>query len=559
MRLFRTLAATALVAIAGAACADLEVTNLNAPDRERALATANDVENLIAGSFQTLWGGWYVWAPAPALSVAADAHSASWGNFMMRDISEEPRKQINNSPSYSYAYVVEDPWRGAYAAISAASDGLAAIDDGLEIGANGANNARAQFMAKLVQGLAHGYLAILFDKAFIVDENTDLSTVDANAFKTPAEVHAAGMAKLDEALAIAQANDFVVPAEWVGYFQSWDKAYQIKVINGFKARLTAGLARTPAERAALNWGNIKSWATASFTGDERFSGYDDGDNWSWMVNKTYAGAFSGYYGWGRIDVRHIGPSDTTANGYAGWLGTPTASRNAINIYTPDKRVTGATYQDDGTMYTYWGGSPFPASRGTYHYSHYSSGHWDYFVLDGDDFVGEYPDLTATEMEFLIAEAEYRAGDKNVTMTTVNKYRAMGQLSPFTSTTGTAPLEGTSATSCVPRPAGAACGDLLEALKYEKRIVLHHYGPGTEFTDDRGWGDLVTGTPVHFPVPGAELEILLEDIYTFGGAAGGAAPGIVTDLSPEALSFKAQALARYNKEQMVDSKRNLIVH
>ena len=63
MRIFRTLAVTGLVAVAGAACADLEVTNLNAPDRARALATANDVENLIAGSFQTFWSGIYIWYP----------------------------------------------------------------------------------------------------------------------------------------------------------------------------------------------------------------------------------------------------------------------------------------------------------------------------------------------------------------------------------------------------------------------------------------------------------------------------------------------------------------
>ena len=38
MRLFRTLALTGLLAVAGTACADLEVTNLNNPDRDRAIS-----------------------------------------------------------------------------------------------------------------------------------------------------------------------------------------------------------------------------------------------------------------------------------------------------------------------------------------------------------------------------------------------------------------------------------------------------------------------------------------------------------------------------------------
>jgi hypothetical protein len=47
-------------------------------------------------------------------------------------------------------------------------------------------------------------------------------------------------------------------------------------------------------------------------------------------------------------------------------------------------------------------------------------------------------------------------------------------------------------------------------------------------DDRGWGDLIPGTITMYPVPGEELLILLEEIYTFGGSPGdaGSAPDIV---------------------------------
>lgn len=554
MRLFRTLAATGLVALAGAACADLEVTNLNAPDRERALATANDVENLIAGSFQTWWGGLYIWEPGPALSVAADANSSSWGNFGMRDFGWEPRKAIDNSPSYTYNNVMEVPWGNLYAAISAASDGLAAIQNGLQIGPNGADTERARFMAKLVQGLSHAWLAVLFDKAFIVDETTDLTTLDGAAFAEPQAVFDAGMAKLADALSIAQANDFTVPSAWVGYNGDWDQDFQIKFIRGYRARLTAAMARTPAERAALNWSAIIADAQASFTGTERFSGYDDGDNWSWMVIKTYAGQFSG---WSRIDIRTVGPADTSG-AYASWLATPVDNRLPINIYTSDSRVTGQTdtdtdgetFDEDGSLYSYLGTSPFPAARGTYHYSHYKAAEWDYL----DSFEGEYPDLTPDEMQFLIAEGLYRTGDQPGAMAIVNASRANGDLAAFAATGDPAP-------GCIPRMAddGTTCGDLWEALKYEKRIDLFHYGPATEFFDDRGWGDLVSGTALELPVPGAELEVLIEEIYTFGGDEGNAAPSIVGDISPEGLKAKAEALQKYNKRIQEGAKAGIVAH
>ena len=41
-------------------------------------------------------------------------------------------------------------------------------------------------------------------------------------------------------------------------------------------------------------------------------------------------------------------------------------------------------------------------------------------------------------------------------------------------------------------------------------------PYTGYTDRRGWGDLVKGTPTMLAIPGKELEILLMENYTFGG-------------------------------------------
>ena len=119
------LAGLALFLTAG--CADLQVDNLNNPDRSRALASPSDVESLIGSAFLQYFQAAQYYDNGNALNVAADHGSSSWGNFGMRDISEQPRKQFDNLPSYRYSGVTEAPWGNAYQAIAGASDGLRAI------------------------------------------------------------------------------------------------------------------------------------------------------------------------------------------------------------------------------------------------------------------------------------------------------------------------------------------------------------------------------------------------------------------------------------------------
>jgi hypothetical protein len=91
--------------------------------------------------------------------------------------------------------------------------------------------------------------------------------------------------------------------------------------------------------------------------------------------------------------------------------------------------------------------------------------------------------------------------------------------------------------------------------YEKELECYHTAGGLAFFDDRGWGELVPGTAIHFPVPGTELLTLLMDIYTFGGEPGqpGSAPDEIIDFdfnNPEAVrkrvkTFKAIQNAELN--------------
>lgn len=150
---------------------------------------------------------------------------------------------------------------------------------------------------------------------------------------------------------------------------------------------------------------------------------------------------------------------------------------------------------------------------------------------------EHPDLTNKELEFIVAEADFHLGNKTAVMEFVNAHRATAGLPPFTSADAPAP----GGDRCVPQMPNGSCGSLWEAYKYEKRVELYHYGFGTEYFDDRGWGDLVPGTWEQFPIPGRELELLMMELYTFGGQAGADFSGYLNDVSAAALKSKLRGI------------------
>jgi hypothetical protein len=81
-------------------------------------------------------------------------------------------------------------------------------------------------------------------------------------------------------------------------------------------------------------------------------------------------------------------------------------------------------------------------------------------------------------------------------------------------------------SCVPQvPSGStvSCGTLFEALKYEKRMETAYSSFGRFWIDDRGWGDLVAGTALEFPVPYQEMQSRQKGSYNLGGGFGSSSP------------------------------------
>ena len=529
MRVLRTTGLSALLLASAAACADLSVPNNNQPDQSRVVADAGDVETLVANSYLTLFYG-YTWQTDLVLSVAAFQHSAMAANLGMIQFSKIPREPIGNTTSDAYRNTNQEIWYNSYGAIKAAVDGLQATDpanpDGFSIidPATGADNTpRARAWARFVQGLGHGLIALTYDQGFVYDTDSDPTALE---FQPYGEVMAEALSMLDEAASIAASNNFNIPPSWFGNV-GMDRAGFVKMVNGYQAYLRASVARTPAERAAVDWGAVIADVDASYgcsgaVCDDLFIAADAN---IWIHGTHLFVGFGSFVGaWAQMFYQIHGMADQSGK-YQEWLSLPVLSRHPLQlpsgpflIQTPDLRfpqgADAGEQVDNPGVYIIYGGARahVRSDRGTWRWSLYRDARNDDML--GDE--GESIMLSGRDLRLLKAEGLYRQGNRAGAAAIINETRVnIGGLN--------ATDAGGTNTSCVPKLPTGACGDLWEMLKWEKRMENYEYGYGVWFFDSRGWGDLYKGTPIHFPVPARELQVLGLPLYTFGGTGDGAAP------------------------------------
>jgi hypothetical protein len=601
MRGSRRIVAMLAAAFVAAACADLDVENLNSPDRERALATPGDVETLIAGSYYTWWyTEMHFRSTGQAASVIADEHSSSWGNACMRECSQEPRDwAYNNDPSYNYAYVNEYSWSRSYRSLSAIRDGLISIAgadgelgtaDDMQIGDGGADNHRIITFGKFVQGLDLYRLALTYDQAIVLTEHTDFTQPLERVGYS--EVADSAVAAFDEAIALAGQGTFSIPFSWVGTSQI-DQDYLKELAYTYSARVLAYTPRTVAERAAVDWNEVLTRVDNGITENLVVDADDD----LWYAYWVY---YAQDPGWGRTHLRMLGPADQ-AGSWDAWEKETAGLRMPFMIDADDLRFPTypPTAQDEAVLQACWhqprsdicGGDgyfmkmeyrdpelPFRPERGTYHFSGYAA-----FPQreTTDDWQGPYVIINMAELDMLKAEAYIRLSQPGNAYPLINTYRAYGGLAPVTSTGAVPYDDAPTNTRCTPRmidpfPSGTwQCGDLMEAMKYEKRMETYITSAGIPWYDDRGWGDLIEGSITMFPVPGNELLVLLEEIYTFGGDCtqvgsapctpdvvswndGGLKPLQLGDVpSAEDIRARAELFDRWNAFDRADRGKNLM--
>lgn len=523
-----TLSAVALAIAFGASGCDLDVTNPNEADRERALASASDVETLIASSFVS--GYWeqahYSGGMGASWEVMSNHGSSSWGNMGMNDSGREPREPMRNQSSYAYAYIFEQPWADNYLGISGATDGIRAINGGLEIGPGGQDNQRALAFATFVQGLSHCSLALQYDKGFTLDESTDV-TGELSSIPYD-DLMAFAQQKFDAALSLAQGGSFTLPQTWFNGV-SMSSAEFAGLIRGYKARCAANLPRTPAERGSVNWSQVAADAQAALdAGVANFAPVGEETGPWWDDIKWVPGCGSEEGTWCRMHYDFAGQGDVSGN-YQAWLDIPTQQRTPTSVgllQIPDQRwpqnnvdgeigpTTTAVFPDG--YYGFVSTIIFRPERGTYRQSQYQSEHWEEYGVN--DF-GPMHEMLETEMDLLKAEAALEMGDVPTTVQLVNKTRVANGGLPAVVDGGTVP----GGASCVPRkrfdPSGT-CGDLRDALQWEHYNEIFALSSGLTFFFTRRQGELPAGTALHIPIPATELEVLEQDIYTFGGDPSG---------------------------------------
>ncbi len=524
--------AVVCLALAVPAC-NLEVSNPNAPDRDRAIQTVAVAENLVASSYNTWFNGVYAfYGPGLFLGNQAFQGTSPFMNSGMEVYGRLPREPIHNDvadPAYeSFTW----PWYRCYNAAAAVAEGLGALATpqlAAQISAEDLRRDRA--FGSFVLGLAHATVALLYDQSYVIDETTRLAAGSGTPLTQPVrkygQVMSAAMAYFDRALAVTDTGGFTIPGAWIATDAALGAAEFARVIHSMKARYLVEVARTPAERAAVDWPRVLQEVDrgirTSFVQDMdcRTQWCDDAAGYGVAMN------LANYFVWGMADQ---------SGSYQRWLSTPVAQRapiiaaEPVLIVTPDLRFPrGATLAEQqahpGIYLTVFdatasigGNLMIRPDRGTWRWSYYWSQHGMKYALEEDY---HWPEIPISEMNLLEAEALYRTGDRAGAASLVNLTRV-----------GIAGLNATDAagtnTSCVPRLLTGECGGLFEMIKWEKRLEGMHQGllAAPWFFDSRGWGDLYKGTPLQFPIPCGELQVLhLLPCYTFGGSANpSSAPG-----------------------------------
>lgn len=451
---------------------DLYVENLEAPNDLTLASDPVALEATAAG----LYRGFFLttnsyYGPALALNVMSDTGSCSWGNAGMRDLSEQPRIPFNNTAGYGNN-VTRSYFNGLYTTLSDANTILFALSNDVQF----SDNIMIESVARFTQALAIGYNALVFDRVWLSDETGPINDGVAANYQEAMEF---ALQSLDKAIATAKSASFTVPDTYFSVAMSNTELVQL--MNSYGARMLAMNARNSTEKAATDWTKVKAYASQGVTSD--FSIYNDDVNW-WDHYLTYAI----YPGWSRIDMRVVNMMDPQM---------PKMWDDPEITVLPEATSVDARLSTD---FGYLDSQNFRPERGIYHYSNYRYRRYDQYI---NEWTVPTPEVGAEETRLYLAEAELWLNNVSTAAALVNAgtRTTRGNLSPVSST----------------------AADIYEAIHYERMVELPILSMGLNFFDMRGRDLLQPGTLLHFPIPGAALESIPEDYYTYGGSIG--QPGI----------------------------------
>lgn len=452
---------------------DLDVAYLNKPDREKALSNPGDVYNIAKSSFYN----WYMaisssLSPRMAMWVAADQGTCSWANSGMYHLSEEPRLPFNNTTSYTYAYIFERFYQDMYSALSQVNDVLfAVVNDGMPMGENGKDTKMVEAFSYFIQGATQGYLSMVYDKVFIMTENTDLETLELSTYQEGTQ---SAIASLDKCITICENNTFTVPNDWINGY-SYTNTELAQLARSFAARFLVYMPRNKEENSKTDWNKVLNYANHGIQKPLEIN----------MDNSTWKSWFRYYTvrpGWARIDCRIINLMDDRYP----WR-FPDSGINPDPAQSDDARLE--------SDFKFNSVNNMKPERGYYNFSNYEYVRYPYAI---STYTGPVPDMLLAENDLIRAEAYTELGNLQEAVNIINAGSRVnrGHLPPIHSNITKA--------------------NLLKTIFYERDIELIQSGFGIAFFDMRRRDMLQKGTLLHFPIPAKELMVMQMPIYTFGG-------------------------------------------
>lgn len=465
---------------------DLDVVNENAPDSETVMAATETYPSILSGAYNSFWNTSV--SPSPTFSLTnAEVITSGYGSWSSFDYYKVPRAAV---PNELMDDVVLSPpaaaWYGYYSGIPNVNRIIRALTtDGKKVMIGNTDYTQAELAhAYLLQGMLYGHLGLLYDKAFIVDENTNFENY-AYELKGYKDVVDFALQSIDKAIAICSANQFSDPVEMLPGV-SFDNNSLKALASSMAARILASSPRTPQQAEQVDWNRVYNYAK---NGIQQDFGIQWKSGWEGKVisrdNLNHLQLMA--WDWMRVHQRVINmmaPNDPHAQ-YP-W---PDGVASLGQVSSPDKRLT--TYFRWVGRHTGWN----PNTRGYNMLSEYKYVRYEDVA---NNATGFFPHMLKAENDLLLAEAAARLGKSGTEVAAlVNNTRVTnGKLAPLT---GTETKE-----------------EQLNAIFYERYVETDFVHAHLGFFDRRRRGELRPGTLYHFPVPANELILHKMSFYTFGG-------------------------------------------
>ena len=265
-----------LAAFGLGACSDksLEVTNPNSGETKRVLGTPDDAEKLLGSYYRRWYQGLYGGPGAnPPGTLEGMANIMSMQNYSsLNNECQNSRYPFSgaanlNSPGNNCQGDQAGPYFILNEVVRVASNFLTSVKSGLQLNSQAREN-RDKAFAEFLRGMSLGYLSLIYDSSAVVTVDQDAE--DPGELVGYKEVMDSAYAALDRAITYATATasgdqGFPLPAEWIPSPTSLSSAEFVKLIKSYRALLRANIARTPAERGAVDWDKVIADAQAGIS------------------------------------------------------------------------------------------------------------------------------------------------------------------------------------------------------------------------------------------------------------------------------------------------------